>query len=69
MRLVQHPDRTVVQFSATEVASAGGPPKGCEITYRNGLLDNLSSWLFKQSYLEPVIDRLQQLADKEVGYV
>lgn len=69
MQVKRDQDATIVRFSATEVASVGGPPKGCEITYRNGLLDNLSSWLFKQSYLEPVIDRLQQLADKEVGYV
>ena len=66
MRLITHPDRLVVRFSASEVAEVGGPTKGAEITYRNGLLDNISCWLFKQSNLEPIIDRLQNLADTVV---
>lgn len=66
MNVKQTQGATVVRFSASEVVAAGGPPIGAVITYRNGRLDDLSSWLFKQSYLIPVIDKLQSLADKEV---
>ena len=66
MKVKQVLGATVVRFSATEVAAAGGPPIGATITYRNGRLDDLSSWLFKQCGLSPVIDKLQSIADREV---
>lgn len=63
MITTQRTNEIVVTFTAADVQSLGGPPKGCSIKYRNGMLDDLSAWLFKQSNLEPLIDRLQALAD------
>lgn len=64
----QSTDEIVVTFTAADVQSLGGPARGCSIKYRNGMLDDLSAWLFKQTNLDTLIDRLQSLADKEAGY-
>ena len=51
MRLITHPDRTVVKFSATELQSVGLPPRPAYVSYRSGLLDDHSTWLDKQILL------------------
>lgn len=66
MRLITHPDRTVVKFSATELQSVGLPPRPAYVSYRSGLLDDHSTWLDKQSCFEPGIDKLIALADQLV---
>lgn len=63
----QSTDEIVVTFTAADVQSLGGPARGCSIKYRNGMLDDLSAWLFKQTNLEPLIDRLQALADTHLA--
>ncbi len=67
MRLVQHPDRTVVQFSATELQEVGLPPKPAFVEYDAGLrLSTYSAFLGKSSWHEPGIDKLIALADRLV---
>lgn len=69
MRLITHPDRTVVKFSATELQSVGLPPRCAFVEYDAGLrLSTYSSFLGKSSWHEPGIDKLVAIADKEVGY-
>ena len=64
MRLITHPDRIVVRFSASEVASVGLPPKSAQVEYDAQLrLETYSGWLDKQSRFEPGIDQLVAMAD------
>lgn len=65
----QRTENTItVVFSADEAEAAGLPKRGLFIRYKNGLLDDFSCWLFKQCSFEAGIDKLQEIADKEVGY-
>lgn len=67
MKLTQHPDRTVVQFSATELQEVGLPPKPAFVDYDQQLrLAGYSAWLGKSSWHEPGIDKLIALADRLV---
>lgn len=67
MKLTHHPDRTVVQFSATELQSVGLPPRPARVEYDQQLrLTGYSSFLGKSSWHEPGIDKLIALADQLV---
>lgn len=67
MKLTHHPDRTVVQFSATELQEVGLPPRPAFVDYdQRLLLSGYSAWLDKQSRFEDGIDKLIALADQLV---
>ena len=67
MIVKQTPDRTVVQFSASELAALGLPAKPAQVEYDALLrLDTYSCWLTKQTRFDPGIDRLVALADTVV---
>ena len=67
MRLITHPDRIVVRFSASEVASVGLPPKSAQVEYdAQRRLSTYSGWTDKCPGFAAGLDKLIALADTVV---
>ena len=57
----------IIKFSADQVQAVGLPHRGAYVQYdEQQRLDGYSNWLGKSGWHEPGIDKLVELADREL---